>query len=242
MQQRSSLGENRLLRRLAAADFSRLEPQLKKVTLTQGDILHPAGDAIEHVYFPISGMVSMLSILQTGEAIEIGVIGREGVAGASISAEGSRSFAQAMVQMPGEGLRVAAAPFLKLFEASKNFRKQINAYQSILALQTQQSAACHALHTVEARLARWLLHAQDTVDNGTIDLTQEFLAHMLGVQRSSVSLTANALQKAGLIQYSRGRINILDRKGVEQAACECYAVVRREMDKLAPRDRHSGAR
>jgi CRP-like cAMP-binding protein len=235
VQQRSSLGENRLLRRLAAADFSRLEPQLKKTKMEQGTVLHPAGGAIDHVYFPVSGMVSMLTILQTGQAIEIGVVGREGVVGGSISAEGSRSFAQAIVQMPGEAWRVGAAPFLKACDASKNFRKQINAYQSILALQTQQSAACHALHTVEARLARWLLHAHDTVDNGTIDLTQEFLAHMLGVQRSSVSLTANALQKAGLIQYSRGRIKILDRKGVEDAACECYAVVKREMDKVAPR-------
>jgi CRP-like cAMP-binding protein len=235
VQQRSSLGENRLLRRLAAADFSRLEPQLKKTRMEQGTVLHPAGGAIDHVYFPISGMVSMLTILQTGQAIEIGVVGREGVVGGSISAEGSRSFAQAIVQMPGEAWRVGAAPFLKMFEASKNFRKQINAYQSILALQTQQSAACHALHTVEARLARWLLHAHDTVDNGTIDLTQEFLAHMLGVQRSSVSLTANGLQKAGLIHYSRGKIKILDRKGVEQAACECYAVVKREMDKVVPR-------
>ena len=235
MQQRSSLGENHLLRRLAAADFSRFEPQLKKTRMEQGAILHAAGGAIDQVYFPISGMVSMLTILRSGQAIEIGVVGREGVVGASISAEGSRSFAQAIVQMPGEAWRVGAAPFLKVFEASKNFRKQINAYQSILALQTQQSAACHAVHTVEARLARWLLHAHDTVDNGTIDLTQEFLAHMLGVQRSSVSFTANALQKAGLIRYSRGRIQILDRKGVEQAACECYAVVKREMDKVAPR-------
>jgi CRP-like cAMP-binding protein len=224
-----------MLRRLSAKDFSQLEPQLKKMKMEQGRVLHPAGDAIDHVYFPTSGMVSMLTILQTGQAIEIGVIGREGVAGGSIGAVGSRSFAQAIVQMPGEAWRVGAAPFLKLFEASKNFRKQINAYQSILALQTQQSAACHALHTVEARLARWLLHAQDTVDNGTIDLTQEFLAHMLGVQRSSVSLTANALQKAGLIQYSRGKIKILDRKRVEQSACECYGAVRREMDKVAPR-------
>ena len=235
MQQRSSLGENRLLRQLPAKDFSQLEPQLKKMKLDQGDVLHPAGEPIGHVYFPISGMVSMLTILKTGQAIEIAVIGREGVVGGSIAAEGSRSFAQAIVQMPGEAWRVSAAPFLKVFEASKNFRKQINAYQSILALQTQQSAACHAIHTVEARLARWLLHAHDTVDNGTIDLTQEFLAHMLGVQRSSVSLTANALQKAGLIQYSRGKIQILNRKGIENAACECYTVVKREMDKVAPR-------
>jgi CRP-like cAMP-binding protein len=235
VQQRSSLGENRLLRQLAAKHFSQLEPQLKKMNMEQGTVLHPAGNAIEHVYFPTSGMVSMLTILRTGRAIEIGVVGREGVVGGSIAAEGSRSFAEAMVQMPGEAWRVGAAPFLKVFEASRSFRKQINAYQSILALQTQQSAACHALHTVEARLARWLLHAHDTVDNGTIDLTQEFLAHMLGVQRSSVSLTANALQKAGLIQYSRGKIKILDRKGIENAACECYAVVKREMDKVAPR-------
>ena len=225
MQQRTSPGENRLLQRLAADDFSKLEPQLKKMKLTQGDVLHPAGEPIDHVYFPISGMVSMLSIMQSGQAIEIAVIGREGVAGASIVAEGSRSFAQAMVQMPGEAWRLAAAPFLKVFEASKDFRTQINRYQSVLALQTQQSAACHAFHTLEARLARWLLHAQDTADSDTIDLTQEFFAHMLGVQRSSVSLTAHALQKSGLIKYSRGKIKILDRQGVEDCACECYEVV-----------------
>jgi CRP-like cAMP-binding protein len=235
VQPRSSLGENRLLRRLSAKDFSQLEPQLKKTKMNQGDVLHPAGEPIGQVYFPISGMVSMLTILQTGQAIELAMIGREGVVGGSIGAEGSRSFAQAIVKMPGEAWRVGAAPFLKAFEASRDFRKQVNAYQSILALQTQQSAACHALHTIEARLARWLLHAQDTVDTDTIDLTQDFLAHMLGVQRSSVSLTANGLQKAGLIQYSRGKIKILDRKGVEEAACECYAVVKREMDKVAPR-------
>ena len=126
MQQRSSPGENRLLQRLAATDFSRSSRSSKKRSWSQGDVLHPAGEPIDHVYFPISGMVSMLSIMRTGQAVEIGVIGREGVAGASIVAEGSRSFAQAMVQMPGEAWRLAAAPFLKLFEASKDFRTQIN--------------------------------------------------------------------------------------------------------------------
>jgi CRP-like cAMP-binding protein len=234
-QQRATIGENRLLRRFAAADFSRLEPQLKRMKMTQGDVLHPAGEPINHIYFPISGMVSMLTILQTGQAIEIGVVGREGVVGASVVAEGSRSFAQATVQMAGEALRIGTAPFLKVFEASKDFRTQINRYQSVLTLQTQQSAACHAFHSVEARLARWLLHAQDTADSDTVDLTQEFLAHMLGVQRSSVSLTSHALQKAGLIRYSRGRINILNRKGIEECACECYEVVTRELAKLATR-------
>jgi CRP-like cAMP-binding protein len=235
VQQRSSLGENRLLQRLTAGDFSQLEPQLKKMKLDQGDVLHPAGEPIGHVYFPISGMVSMLTILKTGRAVEIAVVGREGVVGGSIAAEGSRSFAQATVHMSGEAFRVAAAPFLKLFEASREFRKRINGYQSVLALQTQQSAACHAVHTVEERLARWLLHAQDTVDQDTIDLTQEFFADRLGVQRSSVSLTAHALQKAGLIRYSRGRIKILDREGIEECACECYEVVRREIDRVSPR-------
>jgi CRP-like cAMP-binding protein len=235
MQQRSSQGENALLRRLPAKDFSQLEPQLKKMKMEQGTVLHPAGEPIEHVYFPISGMVSMLNILRTGQAIEVAVIGREGVAGGSIAAEGSRSFAQAMVQMTGEAWRVGAAPFLKVFEASKDFRTQINRYQSILALQTQQSASCHAFHSVEARLARWLLHAQDTVDHDSINLTQEFFAHMLGVQRSSVSLSALALQKAGLIKYSRGKITILDRKGIEECACECYDVVTAEMSPLASR-------
>jgi CRP-like cAMP-binding protein len=235
VQQRSTTGENRLLQRLAAKDFAQLEPQLKKTKMIQGDVLHPAGEPIGHIYFPISGMVSMLTILQTGQAIEIAVVGREGLVGGSIGLEGARSFAQATVQMPGEAWRVGAAPFLKVFEASKDFRTQVNRYQSVLALQTQQSAACHAFHSVEARLARWLLHARDTGGTDMIELTQEFFAHMLGVQRSSVSLTAHALQKAGLIRYSRGKITILDRKGVEECACECYEVVTREMNKLASR-------
>jgi CRP-like cAMP-binding protein len=232
VEQRSALGESRLLQRLAVKDLAQLKPQLKKTKMEQGAVLHSAGDAIDNVYFPISGLVSMLINMQTGEAVEIAVIGREGLVGGSIVAEGSQSFAQAIVQMPGEAWRVGAAPFLKVFEASKNFRQQINGYQSVL--QTQQSAACHALHTVEARLARWLLYAQDTVDSDTFDLTQEFLAQALAVQRSTVSLTAHALQTAGLIRYSRGHIKILDRKGVEKVACECYATVRREIDKVVP--------
>jgi CRP-like cAMP-binding protein len=233
-QQRAILGENRLLRRLAAGDFAQLEPQLKKTKMNRGDVLHPAGQPIRHVYFPISGMVSMLAILRTGQAIEIAVIGREGTVGGSIVAEGSRSFAQATVHITGEAWSVRAAPFLQVFESSKDFRTRINRYQSLLALQTQQSVACHAFHRLEARLARWLLHVRDTVDRDAIDLTQGVFAQMLGVQRSSVSLTAKALQKAGLIRYSRGKIMILDRKGIEECACECYEVVKGEIDKVTP--------
>lgn len=224
-------GENRLLQRLSSDDLSRLRPQLKEISLERGVILHEAGTPIEHVYFPTSGLVSILAIMRTGDAIETAVVGREGVVGGSIGSEGSQSFGQSMVQIPGSALRIDAKPFLKVLDASNGLRSLINRYHSVLLLQAQQSAACHAFHSIEERLCRWLLQASDTVQSDTVNLTQEFLSHMLGVQRTSVSLTAHALQKSGLIHYSRGKVEILDRGGVEDCACECYGVLRREIDK-----------
>lgn len=239
------LGENRLLNGLGADDLARLQPNLHKVSMVRGHVLHPAGAAIEHVYFPVSGMISVLAMMRTGEAIETAIIGREGVSGAAVGYNGSRSAGQAIVQIAGSAWQIPSARFSEVFRASEPFRALINKFQTVILLQAQQSAACHALHTVEARLCRWLLQSQDITESDIIPLTQEFLSHMLGVRRTSVSLCAHALQKAGLIRYSRGEIKIVNRSGLKDSACECYDVVRQYIDEAVPPGvipRRTGAR
>jgi CRP-like cAMP-binding protein len=227
-------GENRLLLRLPADALSQLKPLLKDIELENGTVLHRPGEPIDYVYFPTSGLVSMFAIMQSGEAIETAVIGKEGVVGGLVGSQGARSFGQAMVQIEGSALRIGAPHFVKLLEENNGVRSLVNRYQSILFLQAQQSAACHAFHSIEARLCRWLLQSADTVESNLVNLTQEFLSHMLGCQRTSVTMAAHALQTSGLIRYTRGKIEILDRPGLEECACECYRVLRREIDDAVP--------
>jgi CRP-like cAMP-binding protein len=228
-------GENGILRRLSAKTLATLTPHLKKVKLPQGTVLQEAGAPIEFIYFPTSGMVSMLAVLKSGEAIETGIIGREGVVGGYAGVYGWRAFGQAIMQIDGDAMRLGVREFEKSYESSEEVRDLINGYQSVVYFQAQQSAACQALHTVEARTARWLLHAQDAVGGEVIKLTQEFLSHMLGVRRTSVSVTATKLQEDGLITYKRGTINVRDRKGLEKVSCECYRTVRNAMNDTFPR-------
>jgi CRP-like cAMP-binding protein len=182
----------------------------------------------------VSGMVSMLVIMRNGEAIETAVIGREGVVGGSVTGGLGEAFGQAAVQIAGKALEIHVKPFLEACRKSVELRSLVDRFQGLILLQSQQSAACHALHSVEARLCRWLLQAQDVLDSPTIELTQEFLAHMLGVQRTSVTLSAHALQGAGLVKYARGRITIINRAALEDCACECYAAIRTEIDRAIP--------
>jgi CRP-like cAMP-binding protein len=229
------VGENRLLQRTSAADLARIRPDLRNFALQLGVVLHAPGASIKHVYFPRSGMVSLLTVMRTGEQIETAIVGREGVVGASIGGDGStQSAGQATVQIAGSAWRIEAPKFLDLYRDSIRFRTLINRFQNTILLQAQQSAACHALHTVEARLCRWLLQSQDVTESDIVPLTQEFLSHMLGVQRNSVSLCAHALQTAGLIRYARGQIKVLNRDGLKESACECYEVVREHLDKAVP--------
>jgi CRP-like cAMP-binding protein len=176
----------------------------------------------------------LLAVMRTGEQIETGIVGREGVVGASIGSDGSQSAGQATVQIAGSAWRIEAPKFLAIYQESIPFRTLMNKFQNVILLQAQQSAACHALHTVEARLCRWLLQSQDVTESDVVPLTQEFLSHMLGVGRNSVSLCAHALQTAGLIRYSRGQIKILNRDGLKESACECYEVIREHVDKAVP--------
>ena len=233
---RPTLGENRLLKALTTDEFSRLDPHLKEFSMVLGAVLHQAGAPIEHVYFPLSGMVSLLAVMKTGEAIETGIVGREGVVGASIGSDGSHATSRSTVQVAGSSFQMKGPKFLEMYQSSLPFRTLMNTFQNTILVQAQQSAACHALHSIEARLCRWLLQSQDMIETDTVPLTQEFLSHMLGVRRSSVSECALALQGTGLIHYSRGKIKILDRNGLKECACECYEAVREHMDKELPRN------
>jgi len=229
------LGANRILQCLSGKTLALIEPHLRKVKLAQGTLLHEAGEAITNVYFPLSGMVSMLAVLKSGQAIEAGVIGREGFVGGFLGVRGWRPFGHAVMQMSGEAMQLNVRQFKKAYDASDALRILVNGYQSVVYFQAQQTAACQALHPVEARMCRWLLQAQDAVGGDTLNLTQEFLSHMLGVRRTSVSGSANKLQEEGLITYKRGVIRILDRKGLEKSSCECYAAVRGAIFDAMPR-------
>jgi CRP-like cAMP-binding protein len=218
-------GENRLLNQLTSAELRELGPHLRTYPLVQGAVLHPVEQPISYVYFPTSGMVSLLAVMKDGQQIETGIVGREGVVGASIANHGLYAFGQATVQITGSALQMESKAFLQMFDRSERFRLLINTFQSVILIQAQQSAACHAVHDVEARLCRWLLQSQDVLASDRVQLTQDFLSHMLGVRRNAVSAAATILQKRGLIEYSRGDIKILEREGLEACACECYELI-----------------
>jgi CRP-like cAMP-binding protein len=211
---------------------SSAEQNLRLVPLVRGDVLHPAGERIRHIYFPTSGMISLLVVMRNGEQIETAVVGREGVVGGSIGSLGKESFGQATVQVAGTALRMNSTDFIANFNESGPFRAAINSYLAVILVQTQQSAACHALHSVDARLGRWLLQSRDAIESDEIKLTQEFLSQMLGVQRAAVSIAAVAMQRAGLIRYSRGTIRMLNLPGIRRRSCECYATVHQSSDRF----------
>jgi CRP-like cAMP-binding protein len=232
VQNSNIVSKNRLLAGLGASDLDRLRPHLKHVHLARGHVLHAPRGPIAQVYFPESGMVSMLTVMMAGEQIETAIIGREGVVGARVAVFGETANTQSTVQIESSGWQLPVTNFLELYQQSDSFRSAINAHLGLILFQAQQSAACHAIHSVESRLCRWLLLSSDMMESDHVSLTQEFLSHMLGVQRTSVSMAAHTLQKAGLIEYARGKIKIVDRKAIEDCACECYAVIREQIDQL----------
>jgi CRP-like cAMP-binding protein len=227
-----SNGRNRLLAALLPADFSLLAPNLKDISLIQGDVLQEAGEAIQHVYFPQSGMISLLAVMQNGSAVETATVGREGSAGI-MSGLGSRiSPHRSVVQMEGMASRIASARFEAAVNGSASIKDIVARYSDCLMMMVQQSAGCNALHALETRLCRWLLQTRDRSDTNRLSLTQEFLSQMLGVRRTTLTLIARNLQAEGLIRYRRGNIEILDRDGLEAKACECYAAIKRWSEEL----------
>jgi CRP-like cAMP-binding protein len=223
--------KNRILRQLSADELASVQPWLTLMDLRSNVVLHQPGDMLEKVYFPVSGMISLLAVMQSGDAIETGVVGADGLLGGDAALNG-HLFGQMTVQMDGAALTMPKARFVDAYLAHPHLRNLVDRYQSILLVQAQQNGACHALHSVRSRLCRWLLQSQDLIGSDTFSLTQEFLSHMLGVRRNTVSVEAHAVQEAGLIRYRRGNITILNRDGLEDCACECYSVIREETDKL----------
>ncbi|HLL27451.1 MAG TPA: Crp/Fnr family transcriptional regulator [Xanthobacteraceae bacterium] len=232
---RNDITRNRLLQNLDPAELALIEKNLKSVEMHTGDVLHSQRSRIEKVYFPLSGMVSSLMMTDEGDAIETAAIGREGVVGGSAAVITDTAITQTVVQLDGRALAVPSSILVEACSKSMNFHDAMRRYEAVLTMQANQSSACHALHSVAARLCRWLLHFHDFAETDEFSLTQETISHMLGVRRSSVSVAAHELQHAGLITYSRGRIQILDREGMEECACECYGAVRKFMEETLPR-------
>lgn len=226
---------NRLLASLGRGDFGRLSASLSDVSLAQGTLLYDAGDEVEHVYFPQAGMISLLAVMNDGKAVETATIGREGAVGAMAGFGPYLALDRAVVQLPIRASKIRAPAFRKALQASAALREVVIASNQMLLAQVQATAACNALHGVEKRLCRWILQTRDRSETETIRLTQEFLSEMLGVRRSSVGEVARRLQRAGLIRYSRGTIEIVNRKALKAAACECYENIRRRSSEIFPR-------
>lgn len=217
---------NSLLAALPYKDYQRLLPGLEQVTLTFGVTIYEPEALITHVYFPSDSLVSLLTLVEGHLALEVGLIGREGMLGVSLALGVNISPVRALVQGSGSAMRMKSARFLQEFRRSPPLQLEVYRYTHALMAQVTQTAACNRFHVVEARLARWLLMTRDRVRSDEFRLTQEFLAHMLGVRRVGVTKAASALQKQKLIRYSRGNIRILDRKKLEAASCPCYEIVK----------------
>jgi CRP-like cAMP-binding protein len=228
--QRPHMPENRILKSLPQCEYDRLLPDLELVELPQGKILYESYDQINFIYFPNDAAVSLLSVSETGATVEIGLIGSEGIVGFAVALKRAKIPFSAMVQIPGNGYRISSTAFRPALEKSQTFYDLILNYTYGLIVQISQSALCNRFHTIEARLSRWLLLSHDRVKTDTLPYTQELLASMVGSMRSDITRAAKVLQQAGLINYSRGRITIIDRQGLENYSCECYKIVKDEFD------------
>lgn len=223
---------NRILAALPASEFAALAPDLSSMDLHLGQSLHRAGDVIGQVYFPEIGFISALAVLSDGSPLEIGLIGAEGVAGVSVILGAKTSYSETMCQTGGAAHGIPTAAFMKAVAGAPFLRGLLLKYVHVFHVQVSQTAACNAHHGLGQRLARWLLAAHDRSGVPELSLTQDLIAVMLGVRRSTVSVAAGALQKAGIIHYQHGRITIVDRRRLEESACECYAAVTEEYRRM----------
>jgi len=218
--------ENRILAALPRTDYQRLLPKLETVRLAFGEVLYEPADEIRHVYFPGDCLVSLLTVIDRRLALEVGLVGREGMVGTAFALGSGASPMRALVQAGGSAVRMEAAAFRKELRASAALQRELHLYNDALLAQVAQTAACNRFHVVAARLARRLLMARDRLSSDQFRLTHEFLGHVLGVRRVGVTKAAHALKKRKLIDYSRGNIAILNGRGLESAACSCYQIFR----------------
>jgi CRP-like cAMP-binding protein len=225
---------NRLLAALDSEVFAHLEPHLQRLKLLAGAVLYEPGARIQHVYFPEDCVVSLLAVLGDGGSAEVAVFGCEGVLGYASSLMGRRAFGRYIVQVPGTASRMSVDRLQHSAHTNRQLNELLVRYSEALLAQTFQMVACNAVHTAEARSCRWILSTQDRVNRDTVPLTHEFLAEMLGVQRSTVSFITGMLQSEGVIRQHRGGITIVDRRALEGLACECYGAIRETFERLLP--------
>ena len=221
---------NEILLSLPSRECASLLSELEPVEMHAYDLLNDAGEAIEFCYFMNSGMTSILTMMGDGKGVEVGLTGKEGFIGLPLIVGLKTSATRAIVQITGDAFRISSTKMLQALRKCPQLEKLLNRYTQQLAMQATQVAACNRLHEVEQRLARWLLMSQDRVGGEVVPLTQEFLSHMLGTRRASVTVAAGVLQKAGLIKYTRGAVTIVNRNKLEGAACECYKIINRQSE------------
>ena len=226
---------NRLLASLPAEVLTRLQPALELVPMPLGKAIYESGKVLEHVYFPASGcIVSMLYVMKDGAAAEIAVVGDEGMVGIALFMGGDTTPSRAVVQSAGQAFRLPGAELKNEFERHSGLQILLLRYTQALITQMSQTAVCNRHHSLDQQLCRWLLLSLDRLPSNEISMTQELIANMLGVRREGVTEAAGKLQAIGLIRYIRGRITVVDRPGLEARVCECYAVVKKEYDRLLP--------
>jgi CRP-like cAMP-binding protein len=227
--------DNLLLAALPAEVFDRLLPNLKPIALPLGKVIYESGVELDHVYFPVPGcIISMLYVMTDGSSAEIAVVGDEGMVGIALFMGGDSTPSRALVQSAGQAFQLKGNELKKEFERHSGLQHLLLRYTQALITQMSQTAVCNRHHSVEQQLCRWLLLSLDRLATNELTMTQELIANMLGVRREGVTEAAGKLQAQGLIRYSRGRITVLDRPGLERQVCECYAVVKKEYDRLLP--------
>lgn len=221
--------ENEILLELPRTEYEAILPKLEFVRLKLRQVIHEAGETMKSAYFCNSGMFSVLNVMPDGKSVEVGLIGREGFSGSPLIAGFRTSHTRTVVQGEGAAFRIDADVLRSLLPNCPKLQRLLNRFAQLMAVQVTQVAACNRLHEVNERLARWLLMTHDRVKTEHLPLTQEFLGQMLGTRRSSITVSAGALQRAGLISYTRGNVSILDRHKLEEAACECYVLLVRQV-------------
>jgi CRP-like cAMP-binding protein len=217
---------NKILLSISDSEYSSIRPHLEYVRLPNHLVLHETGERLQFAYFLNRGLISLVVVMKDGRTVEAGVVGNEGFTGTSAAVGLSRGPLRAVVQVTGDGFRIRVGALQNTLQSTLNLQMMLNRYAAIRSMQVAQTAACNRLHDIKQRLARWLLMTQDRVDSEALPITHDFLATMLGTDRPSVSLAAGALQKKGFIAYTRGAVKIVNRRKLEDSACECYGVIR----------------
>jgi CRP-like cAMP-binding protein len=232
MPETTSQSKNRLLAALPGSEYQRLSPHLESVQMPHGQILYEEDGPVEYVYFPTGCLISLVTLMQSGATIEVGLVGNEGMSGITALLGEGTSPERAIVQIADGAMRAKFSVIQEEFRRGGALHDLLLRYTRSFVKQVAQTAACNASHTVEERLARWFLMCSERVNSEELNLTQEFISQMIGTRRATVSMAASALQTEGLIKYNRGHIRIIDHEGLEDFACECYAAVKAEFDRL----------